>query len=113
MRQIFLMEKAYGTPLLSELASKNQAFQQLIQVRQPDTPSALIRWLSSSGSAKKMEPTWRNLSLVLHKIGLSPVALQMEDYLINENIRKEMFSITCTFIVSIPMQYYRISFLQG
>ena len=82
MRQIFAMEKAYGVPLLSELAGKNQGFQQQIQVRQPDAPSAITRWLSAAGDANKIKPTWRNLSMVLHKIGLSPLALQMEDCLI-------------------------------
>ncbi len=86
MRLIFAMEKAYGIPLLSKLAGKNQDFQQQIQVRQPDVPSAITRWLSAASDANKMKPTWRNLSMVLHKIGLSPLAVQMEDVLMERAI---------------------------
>ena len=81
-----MMEKFYGIPLLSKLASKNQDFQQQIQVRQPDVPSAITRWLSAAGASNKIKPTWRNLSLVLHNIGLGPLAIQMEDVLMERAI---------------------------
>ena len=88
MRLIFTMEKAYGIPLLSELARKNQEFQQSIQVRQPDASSAITRWLSAAADPNKKRPTWRNLSMVLHEIGLGPLARQMEDVLIERAIGK-------------------------
>ena len=87
MRLLFMMEKAYNIPLLSQIDSRNQEFQQKIQVRQPDAPSAINRWLSSAaGDANKMKPTWRNLSLVLYEIGLAPLAKQMEDLLMEQAI---------------------------
>lgn len=89
MRVIFMMEKVGEVPLLLELADKNQAFQKQIQVRQPDIPSAMIRWLSSSGDAHKMKPTWRNLSQVLQEIGLGELAIQMEDFLLEQTIGEQ------------------------
>lgn len=90
-RLIFVMEKFYGIPLLSELAGKNQDFQQQIQVRQPDAPSAITRWLSAAGASNKIKPTWRNLSLVLHNIGLGPLAIQMEDVLLERAIGNQSY----------------------
>ena len=82
-----------GIPLLSELANKNQDFQKVIQVRQPDAPSAINRWLSSSSGASKMKPTWRNLSMVLHEIGLGDLALTMEDYLVKQTIGEQLVHV--------------------
>ena len=82
-----------GIPLLTELANKNQDFQKVIQVRQPDAPSAINRWLSSSSGASKMKPTWRNLSMVLHEIGLGDLALTMEDYLVKQTIGEQLLHV--------------------
>ena len=87
------MEKAYGIPLLSKLAAKNQDFQGEIQVRQPDIPSAINRWLSASNDPNKIRPTWAGLSSVLHRLDLDPLAQQMEAYLMDQTICKFSYGL--------------------
>ena len=85
MKAIFLLEKRYGVPLLSEIANKQQAFQQEIQRENAKKPKqegviqSISRWL-------KVNPTWQDLFLVLHRIDLGHVAWQMVDCILKAMI---------------------------
>ena len=87
MKAIFLLEKKYGVPLLSEMAKKQAAFQRAIRDKGPRKEKGLLPsicwWLRSES---EMKPTWENLFCVLHSIDLGPLAWQMVDCLLKAMI---------------------------
>lgn len=87
MKAIFLLEKRYGVPLLSEIAKKPEAFQREIHdqgpLKQKGILPSISRWLRLDSEIK---PTWENLFRVLHNIGLGPLAWQMVDRLLKAMI---------------------------
>lgn len=87
MKAIFLLEKNYGIPLLSEIAKKQAAFQRAIHDQGPHKQKGIlpsIRWWLRSDS--EIKPTWENLFRVLHNIDLGPLAWQMVDCLLKAMI---------------------------
>ena len=87
MKAIFLLEKKYGVPLLSEMAKKQAAFQRAIHDKGPRKEKGILPsiwwWLRSES---EMKPTWENLFCVLHSIDLGPLAWQMVDCLLKAMI---------------------------
>ena len=77
MRALYFIAKK-GIPVLTVLVTKNQEFQVLIQVRQPDLPSAIIKWLASP-LLSHIKPTWKNLFSVLRILNLDHQAKQIEN----------------------------------
>lgn len=85
MKIIFLMEKAYRVPLLSELTKKQSEFQEEILgvSSKSGIVSSISQWLKSSGN---IEPTWQNLFHILRRINLSPLAWQLIDCILRAMI---------------------------
>lgn len=87
MKDIFLLEKRYGVPLLSEMANKEVAFRRAIHDKGPQKQKGILPsiwwWLRSESEIK---PTWENLFRVLHSIDLGTLAWQMVDCLLKAMI---------------------------
>ena len=71
------LEKREGIPVLTELEAKNHEFQAIIRVKQPDLPSAINRWLTSS-VLSQIKPTWKNFLSILRLINLDHLAKDIE-----------------------------------
>ena len=98
MKAIFLMEKEYRVPLLSELAKKLSEFQEKVQVSSKSgIVSSIAQWLKSSGDIKK-EPTWQNLFRILRCINLGPLAWRMVDCILTAMIGRYT-SVTCAYVI--------------
>ena len=105
MKTIFLMEKAYRVPLLSELTKKQSEFQEEIwgESNKSGIVSSISQWLKSSGNIKK-EPTWQNLFHVLRRINLSPLAWQLIDCILRAMIGRHT-STTCASAICDGIMY--------
>ena len=91
MRALYFIERG-GIPVLTELSTNTQKFQALIQERQPDLPTSIIKWLASP-LLSHIKPTWKNLLLVLRILNLDHLAKQVEDYCVTkESSDGESFS---------------------
>ena len=69
-----------GVQLRSGISSKNQDFQALLHLKQPDANFTLMKWLNTSNKSD-IKPTWRNLLLVLHLLSLDKLAELVEAHL--------------------------------
>ena len=83
MRALYFIERN-GIPVLTELSTKTQEFQALIQVRQPNLPSAIIKWLASP-LFSHIKPTWKNLLLVFGILNLDHLAKQVENFVMKKS----------------------------
>ena len=78
MKSLFSLEKEHGILLLSGLTEKLTDFQLKMQ---PDTISAINKWLHRSLISKGKEPTWRNLVSVLRHIDHGNLANRVESFI--------------------------------
>ena len=90
MRALYFIERN-GIPVLTELSTKTEEFQALIQVRQPDLPSTIIKWLASP-LFSHIKPTWKNLLLVFGILNLDHLAKQVENFVMKKSSERECFS---------------------
>ena len=81
MKSLFSVEKTHGIPLLSGLTEKFKDFQLEMEDDQPDTISAISKWLHRSSGSKGKQPTWQNLVSILRRIDCENLANQVESFI--------------------------------
>ena len=83
MEELSLIQSAAGVPLLLKLERKQSHFLRIIRVKQK-TPikDALEQWITD-GVPSHIEPTWKNLMMVLCFIELDELANQVDRVLKN------------------------------
>ena len=74
-----------------EINTKNKDFQAVLQQKQPDANSAMIKWTNSVQQAN-IKPTWKNLALVLHLINLDHLAKEIDMYLTGAAVKQQQLS---------------------
>ena len=79
MASLTQLERRTGIPVLADLEAKNQEFQAMIRVKQPNLSWAINKWLTTP-VLSRIKPTWKNLLIVLHLINLDDLAQQIEKY---------------------------------
>jgi hypothetical protein len=79
-----ILQSVVGIPLLSNLKERRRDFLKLIRVRQTSTPEdALKQWITD-GVPSPIQPTWKNIRLLLRLLNLDKLECQIGSVLEND-----------------------------
>jgi hypothetical protein len=77
-KSLSLLQSAAGIPLLSKLQERRRDFLKRIRVRQTSTlEDALKQWIRTDGVASQIQPTWKNIRLILRLLDLDKLECQV------------------------------------
>ena len=76
-----------GVQVRNQIRSKNKEFQAVLQVKQPDAETAMIKWINSVHQTS-LKPTWKTLLLVLRLIDLDHLAEEINTYLSGGTVKQ-------------------------
>ena len=84
-----------------EISTKNKDFQAVLRLKQPDANLAMIKWMDSVQQTN-INPTWKNLVLVLRLINLDHLAEEINMYLSGATVKQQLSGGTSSSIEQDP-----------